>query len=554
MRSVRWYVLSAAGAVILVVMLGNSNERSELNASGGAEVHPVYNLAGNKMAEKSNRIQGNGSAVPTSGLLPITNFKGVSAKSKQVIEVTAINSIMKETDPQALLNVNEYIKLLEKKVDKKKTIIISTVDYSFVDMAINFYKTSVERWGLTNYLFLCSHARAKERLSDHGIDAVQLWNDTNGTRPSDFATLAFNRKTKYKTMAATLALDLGYSVLVVDVDIVFFKNPIPFLTCDNCELIIQSEGSEYYRNTGFYFAIPTKNVIKLHHMVLNTFKSMAVINDQQALNGVLLHLESQTNFKVKVLDLKLFPNGNYYFDKGQRMFADDNPCTDCVLVHNNFIASYSNKKYRFREHLLWSLDEDQYYSNPKAKYLMYENSFDFGAKYTWEMEEKALKTAFTLGNILKRIVILPKFYCHKCPMDICSKNHPFPRCAAYVHYNMTIMDHVLKNKYRENMFLRNKLVPTCIKRSFSPKIFIKSKTTNQQHISSHLDMKDVSKIFTPSNLETGATQKEFLDWLKPFEKFSVLNFHSLYGQIISSENIVDISYIINIGIKSFYQK
>ena len=477
-----------------------------------------------------------------------------SLNGKLVANGTATTSIMKETEKQTLINVKEYIKLLEKKANKKKTIIISTVDYSFVDMAINFYKTSVERWGLTNYLFLCSHAKAKERLSGHGIDAVQLWNDTHGTCPSDFATPAFNRKTKYKTMAATLALDLGYSVLVVDVDIVFFKNPVPFLTCENCELIIQSEGSEYYRNTGFYFAIPTKNVIKLHHMVLNTFKSMEMINDQQALNGVLLYLESQSDFKVKVLDLNLFPNGNYYFDKGQRMFADDNPCSNCVLVHNNFIASYSNKRYRFREHLLWSLDEDQYYSDPMAKYLMYENSFDFGTKYTWEMEANALKTAFVLGNILKRIVILPKFYCYKCPMDICSKKHPIPRCAAFVHYNMTIMDHVLGNKYRENMFFRNKLVPTNIKTSISPKIFIKSKTTSQQHILPHLDMKDVEKIFTPSNLEAGGTQEELVGWLKPFEKFSVLKFHSLYGQIIRSENIVDISYIVNLGVQSFYRK
>ena len=104
------------------------------------------------------------------------------------------------------------------------------------------------------------------------------------------------------------------------------------------------------------------------------------------------------------------------------------------------------------------------------------------------------------------------------------------------------------------MFLRNKLVPTNIKTSISPKIFIKSKTTSQQHILPHLDMKDVEKIFTPSNLEAGGTQEELVGWSKAFEKFSVLKFHSLYGQIIRSENIVDISYIVNLGVQSFYRK
>ena len=551
MRGIRWNALTATGTVLLVIMfirfdqhqIGSGNGDLGFKNQESKILHNDRQPIGIRGLEKTKTMKTN--SLPLNKSLLQRN-SSIPSRGSASVEAAGKN--------QGVINVQEYISLLEKKVSKDKTIIISTVDYSFVDMAINFYKTSIQKWDLTNFLFLCSHGKAKDTLTNHGIEAVQLWNDTDGAYPSDFATPAFNRKTQYKTMAATLALDHGYTVVVVDVDIVFLKNPIPYLTCDDCELIIQSEGSKYYRNTGFYLAFPTKNTMKLHHMVLNTFKSMTALNDQQAFNGVLLFLESQGGFKVKVLGLESFPNGDYYFDKGERMFADDNPCANCVLVHNNFIAAYSNKRYRFREHLLWTLDDDQYYSDPKAKYLMYENSFDFGAKYTLEMEEKALETAFMLGVILKRIVILPKFHCYECPQPICKKKHLTPRCDMHVHYNMTAVDQVFENKYRENMFLQNKLVPNSIKTSVSLRIFIKSKATSQPHISQHLDMKDVKKTFVPSNIEIGATREEFVDWLKPFEQYSILNFHSLYGKILSMEDVMDINYLITTGLKSFHKR
>ena len=91
------------------------------------------------------------------------------------------------------------------------------------------------------------------------------------------------------------------------------------------------------------------------------------------------------------------------------MFAQNNPCIECILVHNYWIVSYNNKVYRFKELLLWQVDTDGYYSNKNAKYIIYENTQDFGVSQTKKEELNALKTAFILGHILNRIVILPKF-------------------------------------------------------------------------------------------------------------------------------------------------
>ena len=57
-------MLSAAGAVILVVMFGNSDERSELNVKVDAEVSHNHQSPGNTKVENTNTTQGNGSISP----------------------------------------------------------------------------------------------------------------------------------------------------------------------------------------------------------------------------------------------------------------------------------------------------------------------------------------------------------------------------------------------------------------------------------------------------------------------------------------------------------
>ena len=51
-----------------------------------------------------------------------------------------------------------------------------------------------------------------------------------------------------KTDLILKALNLGYTVIIVDVDIIFLKNPIPGLQCDSCDISIQSDSTEVNKN------------------------------------------------------------------------------------------------------------------------------------------------------------------------------------------------------------------------------------------------------------------------------------------------------------------
>ena len=335
-----------------------------------------------------------------------------------------------------------FINTLRKKADTNRTIIISMVDKSFVDMAINLYETSFKKKNITNYIFLCAHVKATNKLLSRSIDAISVWYDEQGEIPSSYGSLNFTKKNIYKTVATTIGLKLGYTIIVMDTDIVLLKNPYPYLICNDCDMIFSTEGNTNILNAGFYVGFPTRNTILIHEYVVQmVIESKFQKNEQSVFNRL---LKRSITVKVKSLDHRLFQNGRFFFELGKRMFAGFNPCLTCVSIHNNYVLSYNHKVYRFKEHLLWMPDAEQYYSSKDRKYIMYQNAYYIGEKKTMIAEEKALKNAFLLGYILNRTVILPKFFCYLCEQEVVNNKKTMPMCAANIHFNINSMDITLK--------------------------------------------------------------------------------------------------------------
>ena len=525
-----------------------------LKLTNTVTITPAWNVL-MKHKEPTKQIQktlASSTSQQFSLITPKIGYPGTEYRNQTLHKSNFYSTSLLQPPTAGVINVNKYKDMIQKKVSKDGIIIIITVDYSFVEMALNLYETSLLRFNITNYLFVCSHPGATAVLNSRGVSAVTLWNDTQGMKTSDYETKAFNRKTRYKTSAAMFALDMGYIVLVLDVDIVFSKNPFPYLKCDNkCDIIMQSEAGNYYRNTGFYMAFPTNNTLKMHQLTLQSYTFSPDFNDQQSINGILLMLETNSGMKVETLDENLFPNGKTYFDQGRRMFAGDNPCNKCVIVHNNYIAAFSNKRYRFKEHLLWDLDNNGYYSNKTAKYIMYDNRRTFG-EATKTMEENALKTALLLGSLFNRIVILPKFFCYLCPYPICKGMQNTPKCSAYAHFNITIFDRVFYGKYREHAFLNHKKVPENVKQSVSEPIFINTNMSVHPDIQKTLRQEGVKHFFSPSDLYLGASEEELHTWFYQFQNLSIVRFHSLYGNVVSPDNHILLSYQLKRGLISLH--
>ena len=421
-----------------------------------------------------------------------------------------------------IINIKEFKNMLTLKA-LNNIIIITLVDISFAEMGLNLYLTSFVKFNISNYIFVCLCENTAAFLNSKGITAISLWNDASSTNPSNFGTESFGQKAIKKVIVSGLALSLGYHVLFTDVDIVFLKDPLPYLTCDTCDVIFQVETPTGIINSGFYLAFSTLKAINLHFTIIER-RNCWKFRQQPCFIAILKEL----NVSIKLLPYQLFPSGKVFFDNGKRMFSTDNPCKECVLVHNNWIVSYSNKKYRFKEQLLWLVDLDGYYSNKTAKYIYYENVVNFGIE-TNEMERNALKTAFILGHLLDRIVILPRFYCYGCSTEHCQmKERNRANCAAHVHFNMFMFDTLLPNRYREHVFLQHYLVPQNVKTSISEVILF----NNTKYLNISRDKIKNYFSFPINNTNIGVTKEMFLTWMSSYNNYSVVRFHSLYGTII----------------------
>ena len=171
---------------------------------------------------------------------------------------------------------------------------------------------------------------------------------------------------------------------------------------------------------------------------------------------------------------------------------------------------------------MWVYEKDGYFSDVNHKYLVYDNPLVLGTGgETARYEMLALRSAFAIGQILKRTVILPKFHCfHKGKVKECNI-----LCLA-----MLRKLHAQFPDYREHYFLQHPKVPNAIKQSQTEPYLISSKSKVGYMVRAEENKKkptDKAKVFTPASSE-GATSSEILSWFGN-EASAVLHFHSLYG-------------------------
>ncbi|ELT93412.1 hypothetical protein CAPTEDRAFT_215597 [Capitella teleta] len=404
-------------------------------------------------------------------------------------------------------------------------IVLVVVDSGYIEMAINLHRTSFEKLQIDNYLFVGIDHQVCSGLRLHGVVCV-THEGFMGEKNSDsnWGSTEFMQKTHFKTRVVLQGLQLGFQVLITDVDVVFFKNPFPYFTCSDCDIEISNDISE--GNSGFYLARPTSPARTLHASAWEIGKVAGDrISNQKALNRMLENMQMKNEIKIKFLSKYLFPNGVDYFESGHRYFADSPACSQCVMVHNNWILTKAAKVYRFKETGLWLNDRHQYYSSTDRKYILFANPVNSSYEDIRKLEKNALYSALHLAKLLNRTVILPRFHSYK-PCTFCH-DHPLNS-----HYSIASFDkYVGIDNYRENSFLSNPLVPSGVVQSTSPQLHIRTRKVDQLVRAQRyeIDRLEETLMLNPSNLTLGPSRGEVLAFCAPYSHVSVLRFHSLYG-------------------------
>lgn len=136
-------------------------------------------------------------------------------------------------------------------------IILAMVDEAFVDMALNLYLTSFLPHGIENFLFLGAGARACDLLlgQESSLPCLTYAVDKDAGEASQFPSAAFLRKMNIRTHMIPDALAMGLTVVHLDVDMYFSKNPLPHLSAIQGDILILWDVSSF--NAGFLMVRPT---------------------------------------------------------------------------------------------------------------------------------------------------------------------------------------------------------------------------------------------------------------------------------------------------------
>ncbi|XP_058102029.1 beta-arabinofuranosyltransferase RAY1 isoform X4 [Magnolia sinica] len=191
-----------------------------------------------------------------------------------------------------------------------------------------------------------------------------------------FGTKCFQRVTKVKSRLVLQILKLGYDVLLSDVDVYWFNNPMPFLRSFGPAVLV-AQSDEYKvkapinlprrLNSGFYFARSDHATIAAMSKVV-THALSSDLSEQPSFYDVLCGeggvnrigddrcFEPETNLTVHFLDRNHFPNGGYQGLWEKRNVTAACMKKGCIVLHNNWISGRKKKLKRQVLSGLWEYD------------------------------------------------------------------------------------------------------------------------------------------------------------------------------------------------------
>ncbi|KAK9063484.1 hypothetical protein SSX86_017354 [Deinandra increscens subsp. villosa] len=267
--------------------------------------------------------------------------------------------------------------LLSMRADHNKTIVLAVAGYSYKDMLMSWV-CRLHHLQVSNFV-VCA---LDDDIYDFCVlQGLPVFRDRLAPRDISyddchFGTNCFQRVTKVKSRVVLEILKLGYNVLMSDVDVYWFKNPLPLLTTFGPAVFV-AQSDEYKitgpinlprrLNSGFYYAHSDSTTVAAFKKVVK-HASLSNLSEQPSFYDTLCGLngsyrlnddtcqEPETNLTVHFLDRNLFPNGAY-----RDLWDSSNvssTCTSigCFVLHNNWISGRQKKLERQVSSGLWEYD------------------------------------------------------------------------------------------------------------------------------------------------------------------------------------------------------
>ena len=162
---------------------------------------------------------------------------------------------------------------------------------------------------------------------------------------------------------------MPYSILLTDVDTVWFRNPLEYLRELDFEMQFQldsrmgvgiaehSSKFSVFLNSGVVYlskySTRDADVYALLSDALQTLEACKGKTDQWTLNYLFENHLVPSEIRVRLLDSSLFPNGVAFFERGLPAQQGISP----FVVHNNWVNGLDAKIFRFQQLGLWTVED-----------------------------------------------------------------------------------------------------------------------------------------------------------------------------------------------------
>ncbi|KAK2647788.1 hypothetical protein Ddye_015277 [Dipteronia dyeriana] len=333
--------------------------------------------------------------------------------------------------------------LVEQRV-KDNVIIMTFGNFAFMDFILTWVKHLTDL-GISNLLIGAMDTKLVEALYWKGVPVFDMGSHLS-TLDVGWGSPTFHKMGREKAILIDSVLPFGYELLMCDTDMVWLKNPLPYLarypdadiltssdqvvpTVVDDRLDIWHQVTASY-NVGIFHWRPTDSAKKLAKEWKEMLLADDKIWDQTGFNDLIrrqlgpsvdgdseLAYAYDGNLKLGVLPASIFCSGHTYFVQAMYQQLRLEP----YAVHTTFqYAGTEGKRHRLREGMFF-YDPPEYYDAPGG-FLLFKPSIPksllLDGEHTVEShfslinyQIKQIRTALAIASLLNRTLVMPPLWC-----------------------------------------------------------------------------------------------------------------------------------------------
>ncbi|XP_039035555.1 arabinosyltransferase XEG113-like [Hibiscus syriacus] len=462
-------------------------------------------------------------------------------------------------------------------------IIVTFGNFAFMDFILTFmdfiltWVKHLAYLGVSNFLVGAMDTKLLEALYWKGVPVFDMGSHMS-TIDVGWGSPTFHKMGREKVLLINSILPFGYELLMCDTDMVWLKNPLPYLArYPDADILTSSDqvvptvvddrladwkqvGAAY--NIGIFHWRPTEPAIKLAKEWKDMLLSDDKIWDQNGFNELVrkqtgpaiddesgLFYAFDGNLKLGILPESIFCSGHTYFVQAMYEQLRLEP----YALHTTFqYGGTEGKRHRLREAMVF-YDPPEYYDAPGGflsfkpsipKSLLLDGEHNLESHFSLiNYQMKQIRSAFAIASVLNRTLVMPPLWCrfdrlwfsHPGVLQGSMTRQPFLCPLDHVFEVNVMLKDLPEEEFgsainiREYSFLNNPLLPQQVKDSWLD-VQLCQEGTEDCHASSNSSRSDVLRF--PKN----STEEMFATVFSSFKDVKVIQFSSMQNAFLSFAN------------------